>query len=142
MRLAIATTHSRSYLCRAPAAKSVPQLPGSMYPTLTSNAGPTYARQLRQNSVGLSGTATLLWMPSSETGAVGRLTALGAGADSYGPSGGVSLICLRMGLDCRTNRNCFLRLNLWREIRSPVGIRVQAAAVWLSGFLTNQNLDR
>src|SRR3954466_7528257 len=73
MKLAIATTHSKSYLCFAPAARSVPQLPGSMYPTLTSSAGPTYARQLRQNSEGLSGTDTELWMPSSETGEIGRV---------------------------------------------------------------------
>ena len=67
MKLATATTHSRSYLNSAPPAKSVPQLPGSIYPTLTNKAGPTYARQFRQNSVAFSGTSTVPWIPSRET---------------------------------------------------------------------------
>ena len=72
MKLAAATTQSRSNLCFAPAARSVPQLHRVHVANAYKQcAGPTYARQLRQNSVGLSGTATVLWMPSRETGAVG-----------------------------------------------------------------------
>src|SRR5262249_32277211 len=50
----------------APAWRSVPQLPGSIYPTLTSNAGPAKARNCRQNPAEGGGNGTVLLKPSSE----------------------------------------------------------------------------
>src|SRR3954468_20355655 len=54
-------TLSREELYFDPAARSVAQLPGSMYPTATRNPGPANATSFRENP-GVRGTGSELWI--------------------------------------------------------------------------------
>jgi len=71
----------------APADRSVLQLPGSMYPTLTRNAGPAKARNCRQKAAEGGGSGTVLLRPSNEQGSVELVVDGGgvfAGPTSFG----------------------------------------------------------
>src|SRR2546425_1088203 len=81
IRLARPTTQSKPYLNCAPPCRSVPQLPGSMYPTLTRRAGPTNARQCSQKPAWWWGTSTVLCIPSSDRWPACRVAARSPGAD-------------------------------------------------------------
>src|SRR3954469_16325478 len=68
IKLESSTTLSSAYPKRAPPARSVAQLPGSMYPTATMYPGPAKARALRQNETP-RGTCTE-WYDSGRLGSV------------------------------------------------------------------------
>ena len=77
IKLARPTTHKSPYLNWAPPCRSVPQLPGSMYPTLTKIAGPTKARHCSQNPAVWCGTSTELWTSSRDEWPPDRASAAG-----------------------------------------------------------------
>src|SRR3954453_1689553 len=68
IKLESSTTLSSAYPKRAPPARSVAQLPGSMYPTATMYPGPANARALRQKETP-RGTWTE-WYDSGRLGSV------------------------------------------------------------------------
>lgn len=87
MRLEMAITHRSVYPNRWPAARSVAQLPGSMYPTATMSPGPVKAHNFRHGWA-VCGTRTL----ACDSARLGGLSRRHAGIDA-GPGASSPWVC-------------------------------------------------